>query len=166
VTHCFSSYFPEPRSPCSAIPHTPTVLLRAVRTPARISRPIAHGFSFLIPTLRTLRESVVFIGTWFSNLYTAVDTPAEAAWLCVWCLCVNMCPDVLVPLLRTSGYVFSSTSVFSLRLVPSPTRSRCNPNSFRLLRRSTSAPHPTPWAHLLHLPTSPRPSLCTSTMTT
>ena len=27
-------------------------------------------------------ESVLFIGTQFSNLYTAVDTPAEAAWLC------------------------------------------------------------------------------------
>ena len=28
------------------------------------------------------RECVMFIGTRFSNLYTAVDTPAEAAWLC------------------------------------------------------------------------------------
>ena len=26
--------------------------------------------------------------TQFSNLYTVVDTPAKAAWLCVWCLCV------------------------------------------------------------------------------
>jgi hypothetical protein len=26
------------------------------------------------------RESVLFIGTRYSNLYTAVDTPAEAAW--------------------------------------------------------------------------------------
>jgi hypothetical protein len=26
------------------------------------------------------RESVLFIGTQYSNLYTAVDTPAEAAW--------------------------------------------------------------------------------------
>jgi hypothetical protein len=34
-----------------------------------------------------LRESVLFIGTQYSNLYTAVDTPAEAAWLCV-CVCV------------------------------------------------------------------------------
>jgi hypothetical protein len=33
----------------------------------------------------------LFIGTQFSNLYTAVDTPAKAAWLCVWCLCVSMC---------------------------------------------------------------------------
>ena len=28
------------------------------------------------------RESVLFIGTRFSNLYTAVDTPAEVAWCC------------------------------------------------------------------------------------
>jgi hypothetical protein len=27
------------------------------------------------------REKVLFIGTQFSNLYTAADTPAEAAWL-------------------------------------------------------------------------------------
>jgi len=27
----------------------------------------------------SIRESVLFIGTRFSNLYTAVDTPAEAA---------------------------------------------------------------------------------------
>jgi hypothetical protein len=54
MTHGFSSYFPEPRSPCSPVSHTPTVLLRAVRTPVRISRPIAHGVSFLIPALRTL----------------------------------------------------------------------------------------------------------------
>ncbi len=26
------------------------------------------------------RERVLFIGTQFSNLYAAVDTPAEAAW--------------------------------------------------------------------------------------
>ena len=26
------------------------------------------------------RESVLFISTQYSNLYTAVDTPAEAAW--------------------------------------------------------------------------------------
>ncbi len=28
------------------------------------------------------RERVLFIGTHLSNLYIAVDTPAEAAWLC------------------------------------------------------------------------------------
>jgi hypothetical protein len=36
VTHGFSSYFPEPRSPCSPVSHTPTVLLRA-NTRAHIS---------------------------------------------------------------------------------------------------------------------------------
>jgi hypothetical protein len=46
------------------------------------------------------RECVFFIGTQFSNLYTSVDTPVEAAWLCVWCLCVwclfvIMCSDIL-----------------------------------------------------------------------
>jgi hypothetical protein len=35
--------------------------------------------SFLRTIGLTLRESVLFIGTRFSNLYTAVDTPAEAA---------------------------------------------------------------------------------------
>jgi hypothetical protein len=33
------------------------------------------------------RDRALFIGTQFSNLYTAVDTPAEAVWLCV-CVCV------------------------------------------------------------------------------
>jgi hypothetical protein len=28
----------------------------------------------------TSRECVLFIGTQYSNLYTAMDTPAEAAW--------------------------------------------------------------------------------------
>jgi len=34
----------------------------------------------LPPSTHPLREKVLFIGTRFSNLYTAVDTPAEAAW--------------------------------------------------------------------------------------
>ena len=36
------------------------------------------------------RECVLFIGTRLSNLYTAelaVDSPAEAAWVCAWCVC-------------------------------------------------------------------------------
>jgi hypothetical protein len=46
------------------------------------------------------RESVLFIGTQFSNLYTAVDTPARGrvvvclVFVC-WCLCVSMCSDIL-----------------------------------------------------------------------
>jgi hypothetical protein len=53
------------------------------------------------------RESVLFIGTQFSNLYTAVDTPARGrvgcvCGVCVWCLRVSMCSDVLGSLsLRT-----------------------------------------------------------------
>ena len=45
-----------------------------------------------------LRECVLFIGTRFSNLYTAVDTPAEArVMLCMMCVCfcVNVCSEVL-----------------------------------------------------------------------
>ncbi len=43
-------------------------------------------FSYTLPLLRKGAEaaesieSVLFIGNQFSNLYTAVDTPAEAAW--------------------------------------------------------------------------------------
>jgi hypothetical protein len=66
-------------------------------------------------------------------------------------------PNLRLCLLRHFGFLTSPHSI--------PTRSRCHPNSFRLLRRSTSVPHPIPRAHFLHLPTSPRLSLCTSTMT-
>ena len=48
----------------------------------------------------------------------------------------------------------------------SPTCRRRRPNSYRLLRRSTPGPPPIPWAHLFHLPASPRPPLYTPTMTT
>jgi hypothetical protein len=46
------------------------------------------------------RERVLFIGTQFSNLYTAVDTPARGrVGVCVvfvcWDLCVSMCSDIL-----------------------------------------------------------------------
>ncbi len=62
---------------------------------------------------------MLFIGTRYSNLYTAVDTPDEAVVVCL-CLCVSMCSDVLGPLsLRTSGYASSDTSAFSLRLMSS-----------------------------------------------
>jgi hypothetical protein len=67
-------------------------------------------------------------------------------------------PNLRLCLLRHFGFLTSPHAI--------PTRSGCHPNSFRLLRRSTSAPHPIPRAHFLHLPTSPRLSLCTSTMTT
>jgi hypothetical protein len=111
-------------------------------------------------------ESVLFIGTQYSNLYTAVDTPAEAEWLCVCVVCkyvlersrATQPPNLLLCLLRHFGFLTSPHDI--------PTRNGCHPNSSRLLRRSTSAPHPIPRAHFLHLPTSPRLSLCTSTMTT
>jgi hypothetical protein len=67
-------------------------------------------------------------------------------------------PNLRLCLLRHFGFLTSPHAI--------PTRSGCHHNSFRLLRRSTSAPHPIPRAHFLHLPTSPGLSLCTSTMTT
>jgi hypothetical protein len=69
---------------------------------------------------------------------------------CVFVFFVSMYSDVL-------GFLTSPHAI--------QTRSGCHLTSFRLLRRSTSVPHPIPRAHFLHLPTSPRLSLCTSTMT-
>jgi hypothetical protein len=41
---------------------------------------ISEGFHLVHPECTTrLSDDVLFIGTRFSNLYTAVDTPAEAA---------------------------------------------------------------------------------------
>ena len=37
------------------------------------------------PSSPCLWECVLFLGTRFSYLYTAVDTPAVAAWCCAWC---------------------------------------------------------------------------------
>jgi len=37
----------------------------------------------IIFDLALLPERVLFIGTQYSNLYTAVDTPAKAAWLSI-----------------------------------------------------------------------------------
>jgi hypothetical protein len=108
-----------------------------------------------------LRECVLFIGTRYSNLYTAVDTPAEAQRGCVF---VFVCKYVLgrsratqplnlrLWLLRHFGFLTLPHAI--------PTRSGCHPNSFRLLRRSTSGPRPIPRAHFPHLSTSPRLSLC------
>jgi hypothetical protein len=44
-----------------------------------LSLSVSLCLSLSLPVSR-LRESVLFIGTRFSNHYTAVDTPAEAAW--------------------------------------------------------------------------------------
>jgi hypothetical protein len=48
----------------------------------------------------------------------------------------------------------------------SPTCRGLRLNSDRRFRRFPPDPPPIPWAHLLHLPASPRPPLYTSTMTT
>jgi hypothetical protein len=57
-------------------------------------------------------------------------------------------PNLRLCLLRHCGFLTSPHAI--------PTRSGCHPNSCRLFRRSTSAPHLIPRAHFLHLPTSPR----------
>jgi hypothetical protein len=118
------------------------------------------------------RERVLFTGTQFSNLYTAVDTLAMGR--VVVCL-------VFVCLVFVCKYVLGHSRVsqpLNLRLCllrhlgflppphASPTCSRRRLNSYRLLRRSTPHPPPILWAYLLHLPASPRPPQYTSTTTT
>jgi hypothetical protein len=118
------------------------------------------------------RESVLFIGTQFSNLYTAVDTPARGrVVVCLVFVClVFVCKyvlghsrvfqplNLLLCLLRHLGFL---TSPYA-----SPTCRRRRLNSYRLLRRSPPDPHPIPFGPSPHLPASPRPPLHTSTMTT
>jgi hypothetical protein len=118
------------------------------------------------------RESVLFIGTQFSNLYTAVETPARGR--------VGVCV-VFVCLVFACKYVLGHSRVsqpLNLRLClfrhlgfltsphVSPTCRRRRLNSYRLLRRFTPDPPPIPWAYPLYLPASLRPPLYTSTMTT
>jgi hypothetical protein len=120
-----------------------------------------------VPRVLVWKERVLFIGTQFSNLYTAVDTPARGR--------------VVVCLVFVFKYVLGHSRVsqpLNLRLCllrhlcfltsphASPTCCRRRLNSYRLLRRSTPGPPPIPWAHFLHLPASPRPPLYTPTMTT
>jgi hypothetical protein len=70
------------------------------------------------------RERVLFIGTQFSNLYTAVDTPAKGrVGLCVVFVClVFACKYELghsrVSQPPSSGYASSGTLAFSLRRMP------------------------------------------------
>ena len=92
------------------------------------------------------RERVLFIGTQFSNLYTAVDTPARGrVVVCLVLLClVFVCKYVLghsrvsqplnlrLCLLRHLGFLTSPHA--------SPTCRRRRLNSYRLLRRSTPGP--------------------------
>jgi hypothetical protein len=71
-----------------------------------------------------VRESVLFIGTQLSNLYTAVDTPAKGrVGVCVVFVClVFACKYVLghsrVSQPSNSGYASSGTLAFSLRRMP------------------------------------------------
>jgi hypothetical protein len=113
------------------------------------------------------RESVLFIGTQFNNLYNAVDTPARGrVVVCLVFVCkyvlghsrVSQPLNLQLCLLRHLGFLTSPHA--------SPTYCRRRLNSYRLLRRSTPGPPPIPWAHLFHLPDSPRPPLYTPTMTT
>ena len=113
------------------------------------------------------RERVLFIGTQFSNLYTAVDTPARGrVGLCVVFVCkyvlghsrVSQPLNLRLCLLRHLGFLTSPHA--------SPTCRRRRLNSYMLLRRSTPGPPPNLRAHLLHLPASPRPPLYTPTITT
>jgi hypothetical protein len=126
------------------------------------------AISFIFP----LAGGLLFIGTEFSNVYTAVDTPARVrVVVClVFVYLVYVCKYVLghsrvsqplnlrLCLLRHLGFLtspYASTTCRGLRL-----------NSYRRFRRFTPDPPPIPWAHLLHLPASLRPPLYTSTMTT
>ena len=72
--------------------------------------------------MQTTGESVLFIGTLFSNLYTAVDTPAKGrVGVCVvfvfaWWKYVLGHSRVSQP--PNSGYASSGTLAFSLRRMP------------------------------------------------
>ena len=125
------------------------------------NRYIAVGWLFF------LQERVLFIGTQFSNLYTAVDTPARGrVGVCVVFVCkyvlghsrVSQPLNLRLCLLRHFGFLTSPHA--------SPTCRRRRLTSYRLLRRSTPGPPPNPRAHFLHLPASPRPPLYTPTITT
>jgi hypothetical protein len=109
----------------------------------------------------------LFIGTQFSNLYTAVDTPARGrVGVCVVFVCkyvlghsrVSQPLNLRLCLFRHFGFLTSPLA--------SPTCRRRRLTSYRLLRRSTPGPPPNLRAHLLHLPASPRPPLYTPTITT
>ena len=103
---------------------------------------------------------VLFIGTQFSNLYTAVDTPARGrvvvclVFVCLVFVCkyvlghsrVSQPPNLRLCLLRHLGFL---TSPYA-----SPTCRGLRLNSCRCFRRFTPDPPPIPWAHLLHLSAS------------
>jgi hypothetical protein len=107
-----------------------------------------------------------------NSVTSAVDTPARGrvvvclVFVYLVCVCkyvlghsrVSQPLNLRLCLLRQLGFL---TSPYA-----SPTCRRLRLNSYRLFRRFTPDPPPIPWAHLLHLPASPRPPLYTSTMKT
>jgi hypothetical protein len=110
------------------------------------------------------RERELFIGTQFSNLYTAVDTPARGrAGVCVVFVCLVFACKYVLGHSRVSQPL--NLRLCLLRHLGFLTSPYASPTCRRLLRRSTPDPPPIPWAHPLYLPASPRPPLYTSTMT-
>ena len=62
---------------------------------------------------------MLFIGTQFSNLYTAVDTPARGrVGVCVVFVCKYVLGHSRVSQPPNSGYASSGTLAFSLRRMP------------------------------------------------
>ncbi len=117
-------------------------------------------------SMEVRRESVLFIGTQFSNLCTAVDTPARGrVGVCVVFVCkyvlghsrVSQPLNLWLCLLQHFGFLTSQHA--------SPTCRRRRLTSYRLLHRSTPGTPPNLRAHLLPLPASPRPPLYTQTIT-
>jgi hypothetical protein len=51
-----------------------------IRRPQRLKTIHCHRRAMWDMRTRVESERMLFIGTRYSNLYTAVDTPAEAAW--------------------------------------------------------------------------------------
>ena len=84
------------------------------------------GGKTIASALRVNRESVcvLFIGTQFSNLYTAVDTPARGrvgvclVFVYLVCVCKYVLGHSRVSQPPNSGYASSGTLAFSLRLMP------------------------------------------------
>ena len=97
------------------------------------------------------RESVLFIGTQFSNLYTAVDTPARGrvgvvCGVCVWCLRVSMFSDVLGSLsLRTPVMPLPAPWLSHFAVCP-PDLPQTTPQLVQAPPPPCARPPPIPWA--------------------
>jgi len=133
----------------------------------RVGYMAVGSILFLQEQIKDIIIIMLFIGTQFSNLYTAVDTPARGrVGVCVVFVCkyvlgrsrVSQPLNLRLCLLRHFGFLTSPHA-------SPPCRGR-RLNSYRLLRRSTPGPPPNLRAHRLHFPTSPRPPLYTPSITT